>query len=100
MVAVLNHPLYIPDLAPVDFFLFPRLKSTIKGVHFADVSAIKDLVTAVLRSITQEAFADHFRKLYESCRTCVVEYCSILKGNKENLYLLFCLFSDRIHITF
>ena len=72
MVAVLDHPSYYPDLAPVDFFLFPLLKATIKGARFADVNAIKDGVTAVLRSISQEAFADCFRKLYERCQTCVV----------------------------
>ena len=30
MIAVLDHPPYIPDLAPADFFLFPCLKATIK----------------------------------------------------------------------
>jgi hypothetical protein len=35
----------------VDFFLFPRLKSIMKGARFADVAAIQERVTAVLRSI-------------------------------------------------
>jgi hypothetical protein len=30
-VPVLDHPPYSPDLAPADFFLFPRLKSIMKG---------------------------------------------------------------------
>ena len=47
IVAVLDHPPYSPDLAPADFFLFPRLKAVIKGARFADVDAIKDHVTAV-----------------------------------------------------
>ena len=46
---VLDHPATSPDLAPADFFLFPRLKEAIKGARFADVNAIKDRVTAVLR---------------------------------------------------
>jgi hypothetical protein len=33
----------------VDFFLFPRLKSIMKGARFADVAAIEECVTAVLR---------------------------------------------------
>ena len=41
MVAVLDHPPYSPDLAPVYFLLFPRLKAAIKGARFADVNAIK-----------------------------------------------------------
>jgi hypothetical protein len=57
----------------VDFFLFPRLNSFMKGARFADVAAIQERVTAVLRSIPKEAFADSFQKLYESCQQCVVK---------------------------
>jgi hypothetical protein len=35
----------------VEFFLFPRLKSITKGSNFADVAAIQEGMTAVLRSI-------------------------------------------------
>jgi hypothetical protein len=55
----------------VDFFLFPRLKSITKGACFVDVAAIQERVTAVLRSIPKEAFADSFQKLYERCQQCV-----------------------------
>jgi hypothetical protein len=36
-----------------------------KGARFADMAAIQERVTAVLRSIPKEAFADSFQKLYE-----------------------------------
>jgi hypothetical protein len=49
----------------VDFFLFHRLKSIMKGARFADVAAIQERVTAVLRSIPNEAFADSFQRFYE-----------------------------------
>jgi hypothetical protein len=51
------------QLAPADFYLFPRMKSIMKGARFADVAAIHERVTAVLRSIPKEAFADSFQKL-------------------------------------
>jgi len=38
---VIPHPPYSPDLAPCDFFLFPRMKRQMKGKHFADVSGVK-----------------------------------------------------------
>ena len=79
-VPVLNHPPYSPDLAPADFFLFPRLKSIMKGAHFADVAAIQERVTAVLRSIPKEAFADSFQKLYERCQKCVVKDGDYFEG--------------------
>jgi hypothetical protein len=57
----------------VDFFLFPRLKSIIKRARFADVAVIQERVTAVLRSIHKEAFAEIFQKFYELCRAVCCE---------------------------
>ena len=33
-ISVVPHPPYSLDLAPADFFLFPKLKTTLKGRHF------------------------------------------------------------------
>jgi hypothetical protein len=33
-IAVLQQPAYSPDLAPSDFFLFPKVKDILKGRHF------------------------------------------------------------------
>jgi hypothetical protein len=57
----------------VDFFLFHRLKSIKKSACLADVAAIQERVTAVLRLILKEAFADSFQKLYERYQQCVVK---------------------------
>ena len=37
---VLAHPPYSPDLSPCDFFLFPRVKESLRGVRFEDAEAI------------------------------------------------------------
>jgi hypothetical protein len=68
------------QLAPADFFLSPRLKSIMKGARFADVPAIQDRVTVVLRSIPKEVFADSFQKLYERCQQCVVKDGNYFEG--------------------
>jgi methylmalonyl-CoA mutase cobalamin-binding subunit len=39
----------------------------------ARAAAIQERVTAVLRSIPKEAFADSFQKLYERCQPFVVK---------------------------
>jgi histone-lysine N-methyltransferase SETMAR len=39
-IPLVPHPPYSLDLAPCDFFLFPRLKSTLKGKRFQDVAEI------------------------------------------------------------
>jgi hypothetical protein len=64
----------------VAFFLSPRLKSIMKGARFVDVAAIQERVTAVLRSIPEEAFTDSFQKIYERCQQFVVKDGDYLKG--------------------
>jgi hypothetical protein len=44
------------------------------------VAAIQESVTAVLRSIPKEAFADSFQKVYESCQKCVVKDGDYFEG--------------------
>ena len=51
-----------------------------KGARFADVAAIQERVTAVLRSIPKEAFADSFQNLYERCQQCVVKDVDYFEG--------------------
>jgi hypothetical protein len=64
----------------VDFFLFPRLTSIMKGAGFADVAAIQERVTAVLGLISKDAFADSFQKIYERCQQCVVKDGDYFEG--------------------
>jgi transposase len=60
---VLPQPPYSPDLAPADFLLFPKLKSTLKGRRFESIEAIKTNSLAHLRSIPKTAFQKCLRTL-------------------------------------
>jgi hypothetical protein len=51
-----------------------------KGARFADMAAIQERVTAVLRSIPKEVCADSFQKLYERFQQCVVKDDDYFKG--------------------
>jgi hypothetical protein len=51
-----------------------------KSASFADVAAIQERVTAVLRSIHKEAFADNFQKLYKRFQQCVVKDGDYFEG--------------------
>ena len=55
-ITVLEQPPYSPDLAPSDFFLFPKLKNIIKGTHFSSTDVITNTVTKELRGLPQESF--------------------------------------------
>jgi hypothetical protein len=49
-------------------------------LDYRHVVAIQERVTAVLRSIQKEAFADSFQKLYERCQPCVVKGGNYFEG--------------------
>jgi transposase len=59
---VLPQPPYSTDLAPADFFLFQKLKSTLKGQRFQSVEEIKENSPEDLRAIPKNAFQDCVRK--------------------------------------
>jgi len=50
---VLEHPAYSSDLAPSDFFLFPKIKEILKGRHLDDIDDIMSNATAALNAIPQ-----------------------------------------------
>jgi hypothetical protein len=45
----------------------------VKEPSSGHAAAIQERVTALLRSIPKEAFADSFQKLYERCQQCVLK---------------------------
>jgi hypothetical protein len=47
-ITKLDQPLYSPDLAPSDFWLFPKLKNALKGCRFDDISDIQHQVVKEL----------------------------------------------------
>jgi hypothetical protein len=53
---MVSHPPYSPDLAPCDFFLFSRLKSTLKGKQFQDAVEIQLNTTWQLQAIPKKAY--------------------------------------------
>jgi len=59
---VVPHPPYSPNLAPADFFLFPKLKSTLKGRRFQTIEEIQENAIRELCSITESAFQEAFQQ--------------------------------------
>ena len=55
-VTTLLHLPYSPDLAPCDFFLFPKLKSYLKEHNFGTAENVQAAATGVLNIISSEDF--------------------------------------------
>ncbi len=69
-VKMLHHPPYSPDLAPVNFFLFPRVKTELAGLSMNQETFQKSW-EGVVRTILKEYFAAAFRRWMEPCKKCV-----------------------------
>ena len=54
-------PPYSPDLAPCDFWLFPKPT----GCRYETIEEMKEAVTKVIDTLTQEDFHVAFQKLLE-----------------------------------
>jgi len=59
-MTVIPQPPFSPDLAPADFFLFPKMKRPMKPDRFDDVEAIKKKSLEELKSIPEEDFQRAF----------------------------------------
>jgi transposase len=59
-ITVLEHPIYSPDLAPCYFYLFPKIKSVLKGTHFVSAESVKAKTTEVLNSLTEHDLRNCF----------------------------------------
>ena len=60
-IKTVSHRPYSPDLAPCDFWLFPKLR----GCRYETNEEMKDAVTKVIDMFTQEDFHGAFQKLLE-----------------------------------
>jgi hypothetical protein len=64
--SVVPHPPYSPDLAPADFFLFPKLKTT-----FPNHSGDSGNATRELHAITESAFQEAFQQWKNRWERCI-----------------------------
>ena len=82
-VTVLDHPPYSPDLAPCDFWLFPRLKIVMKGTHFSSSEEIKATVTRELKSLNEMDFVQCFRGWQERMQKCITSKGEYFEGDNS-----------------
>jgi histone-lysine N-methyltransferase SETMAR len=81
-VTTLYHPPYSPDLSLPDYFLFPKLKMKLKGLHFADVAEIQEALTDELKKVQKEELSAAFQKMYDRTKACICTHGAYLELQK------------------
>jgi len=80
-ITKMDHPPYSPDLAPCDFWLFPKLKNALNGQRFADLSDIQRNVKTLLQGIPENDFQDCFRQWHHRPMKCIASQGEYFEGD-------------------
>jgi len=70
-VVTLPHPPYSPDLAPCDFFLFPKIKRELKNRKYDKVENLARAVQAITSSIPKEEYQESFEDWRRRLQLCI-----------------------------
>jgi len=73
---LLEHPRYSPDLAPSDFYLFPKLKNFLAGQRFSLNQEAIAAVEGYFADLTKNQYRDGIMALEHCWYKCI-----ILKGD-------------------
>ncbi|UYV62857.1 TIGD6 [Cordylochernes scorpioides] len=94
---ILLQPPYFPDIAPNDFFLFPKLKAVLKGRHFDTRDDIIEKSPLALKSIPKEGYKNCFDNWEKRCRCILANsgYDPTNIYNADETGLFFQLIPDR-----
>jgi hypothetical protein len=77
----MDHPPYSPDLAPCDFYLFPKVKNIMRGEHFVDVDTIKRETMQVLKELTKEDMQHCFQEWKQCWTKCILSGGEYFEGD-------------------
>ena len=72
-------------MAPVDFFLFPKLKLPLRGTFFQSIKNIKENSRRELQSIPENAFEKCFDGWIIRWHKCIISRGVYVEGDKINL---------------
>ena len=66
-IKTVPRPLYSPDLAPCDFWLFPKFR----GCRYETIEEMKEAVTKVIDTLIQEELHGALQNLMERYNKCI-----------------------------
>jgi len=70
-ITTLHHLPYSPYLALCDFFLFPKLKTHLRGYNFGTVENVQAAATRTLNNISSEDFLHCYKEWQQRWNRCI-----------------------------
>ena len=85
-IKVIAHSPFSLDLAPCDFFLFPKLKYPLRGTRHESIEAIKRNSLKKLKAIRSEAYKKCMENWINRWHTCIGLKGAYSEGDNKYLY--------------
>ena len=82
---IMPQPPYSPDMAPCDFFLFPKLKMPMKGKRFDTIDELKKKSVEELKAIPINAFKKCFEDWKKRWHKCIISEGDYFEGDKIDI---------------
>ena len=76
-IETVPHPPYSLDLAPCDFWFFPK----VRGCRYETIEEMKEDVMKVIDTLTQQDFHGSFQKLLEWYNKCIAAGGDYFEGD-------------------
>jgi transposase len=83
-ITKMENPPYSPELAPCNFWLFPKLKNALKGQRFADIPDIQYNVT-LFQGVLENNFQDCFQQWHRRLTQCITSQGEYFEGDRDRL---------------
>ena len=80
-IKTVPQPSYSRDLALCDFWLFLKLKEKLKDCRYETIEEMKEAVTKVIDTLTQEDFNGTLQKLLEWYNKCIAAGGDYFEGD-------------------
>ncbi len=72
-VQILPHPGYSPDLNPLDYWFFNRIKAKVRGHRYHNLHQLQEAIDAAINAVPVQEFASAFDRLQDRLCKCIVE---------------------------
>ena len=82
-ITVLEYPPYSPDRAACDFYVFPKIKSVLKVIHFVSVQEVKAKMAESLNCLTELDLRNCFEQWQYRMQLCVNSEGNCFEGDRS-----------------
>ncbi|VVC25243.1 Hypothetical protein CINCED_3A021518 [Cinara cedri] len=81
-IPALEYPPYSPDLTPCNFYLFTKIKTALKRIHFRFVEKVKTKAADLLKGLASKELQHCFEQWKTRMKRCIINGGKSIEGDR------------------